>query len=821
MQRLWCFWVLVGFFVACGGGEQQGATAPKVLRPLDGAPKPTTGAPLASLPKGTVGPFLAPANRTWVAVWAAPTDGDGLFWFSRAVHEDGVPVDPPRRLGRAAEGIRLVRVRSLGKRGVAVAFTAEGENADGDIEQQVQVMYLGAHGQLTQAPRVVAQSSQELVWVDLATNSGGELVWWAERAGDRAELFTRKVGGDQLGEVVDAASGVRGWQVLGTPDGALLATVSAKGDVGLLTLDQSGEPGKTTAVSDAAGDNEIDLAAAGDAYVLAFNQTTRFQTRVVTALVSSNGQLLTMPAAATDALGDQALVKLVGGSQAQLVWQNVDSEPGFFRSAHLSKAGTTTGGELLVPVNPGSPAPLFARTPTGPAVLMWGCPRGNDCPAEVPLLVRAGPDLSPTSVDPWVLEGGTDLAWSLECERQTCMGLAARFGDPTEVFALGARPRKGQWATPVWVEEKSPPRAISATAAIATPDLAALDAATFGGGRLISWLSYFDPATPYEKPDRPAPDGRYKPIRALLKTQWLPEDWTQSSAQLPESEVISYRARSVGGLDLATKESSALLAWSALDGEHPQVFTTLLSPKGQKVSQKMQTRSKGEVHTIRAAAAKYGWVVGWTDEREGKPRAYVARLLDNLNRSTPDVALLDADSEVSGLDLATVDREVWVLLTARQSVHLLRLDDQRLRPATEPLELARGHHFDEPVLALGARKWAVWLERGAQAGRVLLSDLSEPGEPWALEVPGVPERMVARCGTSDCYLVLSAHTEQGPVLLGAVLGKGAQLRKLLTLSSPLSTAVAPTISEDHGVWQFDSIPSAGNRGVHFVEVAWR
>src|SRR5690606_18735027 len=176
-------------------------------------------------------------------------------------------------------------------------------------------------------------------------------------------------------------------------------------------------------------------------------------------------------------------------------------------------------------------------------------------------------------------------------------------------------------AVPVWAESPRNPAVLSVETAFETPELSDLAATRLGSGQLLTTLTYFDPSTPYVIPDSPAPDGRFKPVRALLETRWLPADWSAQGEDTP-SEVLSYRARSTAGVAVAGKPDQALIVWTAVDESEPQVFTTLVDSTGRRKAQKMQTRTRGEIHQVDAVATRNGWMVAWIDERSNRPQTY-------------------------------------------------------------------------------------------------------------------------------------------------------------------------------------------------------
>jgi hypothetical protein len=260
-----------------------------------------------------------------------------------------------------------------------------------------------------------------------------------------------------------------------------------------------------------------------------------------------------------------------------------------------------------------------------------------------------------------------------------------------------ATPPTREWVIPVKTADARPPRLADLEAVFETAPLADAAAVPSRGGTLVSTLTDFDDQLPYEIPDEPAPDGRKKPVRAILSTHWLPptREWLNSDSAAPEPVVISYRARSVSGLALASKGERNLLAWSAIDGDEPQVFTTLVDAQGKKLTQHMQTRSPGEVRHVVVASARRGWLLGWIDERSGQPRAYATRLEDNANRRTGEVPIAPS-ATCTGFDAGVLGDEMWLLVAESEAdQHRLRLHrtNDGLRTLAEPVTLSPGQRM--------------------------------------------------------------------------------------------------------------------------------
>jgi hypothetical protein len=834
VQRFVSVLIISVLAAACGASDKPGLRSPPQLAPLKKAdgPRPPTK-PVASVPAGTVGPFLAAGKDGWLLLWAAP-DREQNAWFSRSLDSRGQIRNEPIRLGPAEAVVRLVQVRSADDGdGFLVLHTGEAEAG-----QTLRAIRLGPGGELNDPPTAVADSTHEIVWIDSVDAGEIWLLLWAERVGDHAELFvaTRTESGE-ISQPKRLSDNARSWQVAGNGEGALLARVGDKGDVHVDALDRAGQIVVTTEIAEGGANGDVDLARTASGFVVGYSSRERLESQVVTALLSLDGKLATRPAVATEPIGEQSLVRLLGGGSGHIVWQNENREPDQLRLSKLSAAGKATGGQLVVPLAPGLPVPQFALRRARPTTLVWACTQRAGCEEpRWPTLITLDDELQPRVVDPWKLASGApDLAWDLGCTAQGCLGLAAAFpeseGAPTAVFARGRRPEPGTWTTPVWVEESVVPRTESLEAIAVTPTLSDLAVAPRGGGDVLAWLSYFDPTLPYEKPTSPAPDGRMKPVRALLKTQWVPsEEATFAGATaLSEPEVISYRARSSGGLALASKEQKSVLVWSAIDGNDPQIFTTLVNANGAKLSQRMQTRSSGDLRSIRASAARLGWLIAWINHGPKGTKGYAARLEDNLNRRTPDIEWPSGGAKVTGLDAKMVAEEAWILTTAGEpnSVKLGRFNERRLDKAAEPVVLGEGsERFSRPELVIdGATRLAVWISTGDSPARVVVRPLTETGEPAGparmLEIPGAAVQTTSMCSGGICRLIVGTTTGDDSMLYGTMLDReNAPVRKLLPLLD--ARALDVPVAESRSVlWLFDGFAGSRQQGVHRAQIRWQ
>ncbi len=805
--------------VSCGSGEEPRAKAP--LSPPTAHAETTAESDeqlLAEVPTGTVGPYLVQVDDGWLAIWSGAEDDTSPAFRTIALDASGAVIGPAKRVAESSDEVRLVQVRPIDD-GALVTYTI-----DRGEDSEVAFLPLGTGGELRGAQVELSQASGQVIWIDSAAVDGGALVFWGVEADGHAVLSAARWEAESgLGRARVVHSDAVGWQVAGGANAALLAVVNPAGDVELVSVGAAGEVTSTTSLASAGhATREIDLVATERGFVVVYASRERIEPQLMSAVVGADGRALTRPTPVATPLGDQALIDLVGGAHGYLIWQNPSQEPAALRLAALNAAGRVTGKQRALPLSGKFPIPQFAARAEAPSALTWNCDDQAACDDARPTLIDFDRKLDVLGSRRWEFDGkAPDLAWSLNCRQQSCLGLAARFGDPTRVYAERSLPYDEQPATAKLITQN----AVSALQAqLETELLAGLSAVPADGGTLLSWLTFFDPTLPYEKPSKPAPDGRLAPVRALLKTLWVDDEGTAFASDQPASEeVISYRARSLSGISVSSRADRHLLVWSAIDGSSPQVFTTLLDSRGKKIAQRMQSRAKGEIWRVVSAPLPEGWLLGWIDDREGQAKSYLAVLDDRLNKKARELQMPESEDEVTAIDLQVLGEQAWVLTSeadrnGRGQVRLLRLDAARLKPlgATTPLS-GLTDELSHVGLVIGPkRRWATWIEGADEAARVMVRELSEQGEPMGtarpLELTAQPVSLSSRCNPDECWLLIHAAKAGAPALFEASLGASDKPRRLLRLRSR-EAARLPVAANGDDLWLFDTI-GRDSQGIH-------
>ena len=430
--------------------------------------------------------------------------------------------------------------------------------------------------------------------------------------------------------------------------------------------------------------------------------------------------------------------------------------------------------------------------------------------------------------------GFADMGWGLICSGAACSAIGAVRAVPAPVFLLGLRATLQRWIAPVQAVTPAPRPAIrSNRALLESAPLSDIAVATVGERRLIATLTYFDPSTPYVRRKTPAPDGRYAPIRAELRVTVRNRDKEIGA------HIISYRARSLGGISLASSGQQALLAWSAMDRKKPQVFVTLLDADGKRRKQKVLTYTKkGEISAVGAVALKDGWAVAWIDTRHGHPEVYVVKLDAQLKRISPERRLARTVGSVSGLSLLARGEVVLLARTEARShaqgvqdVVLSALNASDLSAIDEERVVApgQGHAHSCRLAARGSGavlSWVVDQMGSLGGGAVLLAKLDSRGAavgaPDRLAVDSGPLSAIAtRCTEKECQVALNVQrgSSRG---LEALRWGGAEvsdIRPLAPLSPRLRDAIPPVFG-DATLYYADS--SGEERGVlRQLEVDWQ
>ena len=863
-QRCWA-WLACALGAACSAPAPNPALMlPIVATPITPAPAPPPeladkedGVPaldaalVERVPEGTFGPYLgsAPDGKA-VAVWAALAQSSGWRWYSVLLDAKGTPLAKPRELAEAPSELSLATVTSTPSGYVAVA---SGVTPTGT---RIEALQLGPTGELLGGPTPLVHSRTEVLWVKALNVGKAGVALWATLAVGAADIQLAPLSpsGAQQASSVRVLEGAKAWQAIEYSDGIALAAITVGPNEATRTLQVSfldGEGrvlGQTTLESGAGLEDQLDAARVGDNLVVSWVRREGVDARVYVASLGPDTHRLTAPEPATPPFGRQRLVELVPSlephGQALLAWENVGQGPRGQERVLLAPVDErgrvgAVGGAILT-TGDGADNLELTRRGKGLAALTRAVSCARDVtpcatPDPAPTYVELGPDFEVLASEPLRLkpEAGklADLAWGLRCGAETCSALAALPSSPVPIYGVELRPRSQSWTPVASRVQEAAPRAVEQRALAETEPLADIDTARTGAGWLVASVTQFDYNTPYVRRKTPAPDGKLAPVRALLEVRLVSSD-----ARAEASRVISYRARAASGIALARlNDQRALLVWTALDQQRPEVFTTLLRKDGEPDAQKMLTTNAGDVSELAVAPLNKGSVVAWISDREGEARLFGARLNEQLVKAAPEQRLSPA-AGFTGLALARRGNEAWLAATRREEreeqLTVIRLDPQTGARQGDEIAIQRteASTLSSPVLAARAAGALLgWVERplsgGGEVARAWLvaldADAQRVGEPVAvLSRLGEPSALRVFCDGAHCQGAIDARPPDGAAIEGFDWpATGAPEARLLAYRAS-GSADPPALSlTDDGLFYSDRIEQRGV--LRRLSVAWR
>jgi hypothetical protein len=818
---------------------------------LDDAPPSLDAVIVDRVPEGTFGPYVgtAPGGRA-LAIWAAPAEGTGWRWFSAVLDPKGAPLAPPRALADAPSELSLASVAGSASGFVALAT---GVTPTGT---RVEALQLGPAGELTNGPTPLVHSRTEVLWVKALRVGDANVALWATLAVGAADILfvPLTASGAQQAAPLRVLEGAKAWQATPFSDGiALAAVIAGVGEASrtllVVFLDSDGRLiGKTEIRSGAGLDDQVDAARVGDNLVVSWTEREGVDQRLYLAALGPDTHLLGSPEPATAVFGRQRLLQLLPASEprgdALLAWEHVGQAPRGQRRiqlARVAEGGRAAPAAAVLELHGNSADDVeLARRGKGVGALTRAvacAPGAASCETAepVPTFVELGPDLEPIASEPVRLapESGklADLAWGLHCAPEACSALAALPAAPVPIYGVELRARSHAWPVAASRVEPSSPRALDLRAVSDGSPLADVSAARFGAGWLVASVTQFDDRTPYVRRKTPAPDGKLAPVRALLGVQTFSSD-----GRADPTKIISYRARAASGTALCRlSDERALLAWTALDRERPEVFATLLGKNGAPTAQRMLTSNAGDVTGLAAAPLARGSVVAWIANRDGEARLFAARLNEDLLRTAPEQRLSSAGG-FTGLSLARRRDEAWLASTRRgereEVLSIIRLDPKTAARRGDELAIQRSETstLSSPVIVPHADGALVaWVERplvggGDVASAVLVeldAEARRVGEPIrVLSKTGDPAAVRLYCESGRCQGVLDARPPEGALLEGFDFRSGAtpEARVLAYRASAASDTAALAVT-DTAIFYADRIEQRGL--LRRAAIGWR
>lgn len=853
--------------VAC---SKSGATPPTrapvgIETPHAAAPQAAprdafSGRRFALVPAGTFGPYVGDRAEGTIAAWAALANGKRK-WFTAPLTGPDAAHGEPKIVADAAPEVDLVAVKALGGASKGFVLVTSSREFSGS---RVDVLALGPSGELRGGPSPLAQSLGDVVWVDAIPTATGALAMWAVRTEDRAQLFAVELGptGEAKSEPSPLLTNARSWQATATPDGVAIAVVEAgksrkdPGPIRVYFADAEGRLSKkSVTVSDGAtAEPDLDFTKIGDHLVLAWTDDHGLEPRIYGAVVdAATGAVVKQPAPLGRPFGPQAMLRIVPGAtpgdSAFLAVENAIEKPAggrAIRIAALGGDGTVGDASALVRMaKVDGTIPEFASTNRGVAAFTYApaCKAGAACASmdPVPAFVEFDAALGLVASEPLRIGDHSgvfaDQAWGLTCHASGCLGLADVLETPAPVFALALGSLGGAYRPAARSVAASPkPRADQVAAISKTDSIADLSTARVGDETLIASVSYFDPATPFTRSNKAAPDGKYEPIRGVVRVQPVAD-----KGEPGDPVILSYRAQSQGGVSVVAGDPArgdALVAWVGIDNKQPEVFVTLVGPDGKKRAQKMLTHSKGGVSDVAATYTGDAFVVAWIDERSGASQVYLTKVDATLKPVVPERALGAGASTATGVKLCTRgDHVIAVWSDARgpasgvADIFAQRIASKDLVPIgpERPVATTPAHSESPSIAPFADGAVVTWIEDappGAedQPGSLMVAELDSGGEPspdsiGAVPLTGSPEGVGISCGQAACRIV-AAVTDGDVGGLDAFVWKPTgdlRAERLVQLLARPRDAVAP---EPVGLDVFYADESGSDAWLRRMAVTW-
>lgn len=844
---------------ACAGRDTQSevpgsATLRDPDEPLTKAHREAAAAPalksseLTVVSGGTFGPYVGRSADGSVLVWSTSDAKGRPRWFSLNQSKAGAASAEPLDLGSAPAELSLVVVRPMshaGKSGFVAVAAEPGERS------QVHVLMLGTEGQLEGVPVALPETEGPVLWIDAVATADAPLVFWAVSVGGLAEIHAARIDAEQAEHKV--AADALAWQLTKFAEGAALATVRQNGvkrDVVLRFVSEAGEAGDKPLLlrERSLAQLDLDMANVDGHLVVAWSEQPHLEPTLFAAAVDSAGRISHPAKRLTAPMGEQALVRLVSAGPDQkhgfVLWENVGQTLGTRRVlqvAPLLPNGELGSGRATVTMyGDAATLPEFAPAGAGLAVLTQApmClkpPEPCNDRELVPAFVQFDKDLEVTSSEPLRLDkthgAAVDLAWGLGCNTRGCSALAAPRTAPAPIYWVDLAKTTDLFAPAgARTDDSLRPRLAANEALQEVDPLSDLTARRSGDDELLSWVTYFDPTLPYEKPKVAAPDGRFAPVQALLQTQS-----TRDFESDPTS--ISLRARSLGGVAMAESAGTDfLLGWTAIDAQVPQVFLTLVSATGAKKQLKMLTRAPGEKSDAALVRLSDGWAVGWVDERHQDPEIYTVKVGNDLNPAAPEQRITESPGGASDLALLALDDRVLMAWgdtrASRQQgfanvfTRVTQAKDLTPLAAESVVERTPGHTHSIRLGRYREGALAAWIETRAadKPPIVKLAALNAQGklssEIRTLELPATSLGGLAmECTEKACHLIVAGEYDGNAHLWAAVVtGSEVTHRELTTLTGSPTQQVTPAMAGDSVFLAEQS--SEGQTRVRRLYVQW-
>mgnify|MGYP000382005785 CR=1 FL=1 len=874
--------------IGCGGAAKgpPGRTRPRITKPAveTSTPRTTTTARPEMLPAHVIARFDDENSVPYIA-----RRGDDLLLvfnakgrlFSRLLGADGSPKSDQFDLGASVTDVSTAAIAAVGDAWL-VAWV-EGSKGNSTIR----AVTLDASGRPRGAASMLAQSADGVGFVEIVPGPNSALVVWEVPRDAYFDVIAVPM---KLGQTPSAgvvlAHRVLGWGIAPNDGGAAIGTLvdispdaSEEGRMGRVLYADVDLDGKVsppvTVSSDATAQGDLVVSRAGSRTVLAWTDMREIDASVYVAAVERGGRVVTQPRRATPALGEQALVALVGGAGAKprtlLAWEDLLRAPREGRLIHLGLLdadGVLQNERASLVFSAVGPPDIvadgdgFAVTTLAP---MGSATRPVTADSPIwPAFVRFGPDLSVRAAEPLRAEpfastdGVPDLVRSLSCHAGTCTAMASGPGTPATVAMIGLPVRTSSWIAPASRDpEAVPPMARAVTSIYDGDHLAKVASTELSGGTTVAgWVTYFIESNEAAqgKPTKKAEPLAVVGVRTVSPT-----------GTLGKTQIVSNRAVSIGGVAMARTPNldEAAMAWVSRDKSETQVQVAKFGADLTKITQKPLTNvkrkvAKGDVPneasdvaiayapaTDPKGGADDGWIVAWVDTRDGNAEVYAARVDRNLRKVVADRRITEAPGDSAEVQIVVRGKEVVLVWSdARQNpdegngdMYAVRLDARTLREVGPSMRLfASSGHSRSPAAALAGDNIVVaWIEdaaadaANADAG-VRIATLDGrgalTGAPLLLrgDAGSTVSSVALTCAASSCRAVTAAAIRESMQIDAFELNPGAPpgpRKTLVALSGGANADVSPSFAGPSASTLFFGDDSVGGNGrVRFLSIGW-
>lgn len=866
----------VAALMACGGaarapvGVDDGHRSPVIQKPKPPDP-PVSGHIVASVGQRTIGPFLARRgsgpDAAGLVAWVTAAEGSGRRVLVVPVSGRGAPRGPETVAAHVSVDTTLLVVRPM--RGPAPGFVIAWTSLT-DRGKSLWTVAVGDDGAPRAKPVELTRTTDDIVWVDIVPTDHGAVCLWAEETrGNDANLVAASLNtdGGVRGAPTRVATGIVGWHALELPSGVGVSTVlpvsnaKPKAPTGLLRdarpggslffhhLDAdghvTGQPVVVTAAPIVSGD--VEVVRDGSRLVFAWTNRTADEPAISMAAIEDT-RVVEPPRTVAEARGGASLLALTAGEAGTAVmFEAPTRRRGENRRVHVAKvdAKLRLGGKPLSLEVIGRGQPELAATSTGFAVLATIPDCEPDSPAcisasAVATVLRTDANMTVLQREPltFVSDPAT-LGWSMTCDADTCLALAASPGPPgapSRIRTAAVNPRVN--TSPAETKPEGPkeaPRIVDITAVTSGETVVDIATARIGDSTLLAMLS--------TKGD--VNKGEAKTATTTLTTRVVGDGGGASAPNL-----ITARALPIGGVAIAgadKPEDGGAVAWIARASGDPEVHIARIDARGKRTQDLLLTTVKGDASDVTLTWVGDGWIVAWVDFRDGNGEVYATKVSPELKRLARDERITTAPGDASDLVAIARGSQVWLAWadpreSPREGVSDIYVCAVRTRDAKRAIDEQRllptaAHSRTPHLLADPEGVTIAWIEEAPLGSET--PNTSGYGAFWArFDASGKPVAKPSRIPLAGEGAATSVAIEPAPnggaapravvarSMANAVAIDGIDLSvsppktsALLALDGPPSLDVALVL--DGGILYFnDEGPRPVDRRARRARIAW-